>query len=908
MSAMSHDDLVLPTPEQFSAFPYDPPYSIQTDFMKHVYSSIEKRHVTIVESPTGTGKTLSLLCSSLSWLTDERERARKGQISEHAMQSAGPAWVSAQAAQIRQRELEAQDREYEERLAKARKAEARLRALENARVTKRPRVPGKNAQAPDEQNEELYLPDREMSETEDNISPAVRELMAKLNNTVSNHERVNAQEPTCTKIYYASRTHSQLTQIIPELQRLKFKHVSYTQHSSHGSGNETCSILSSSGQKKKRRVELDEEDSTGTDRRQWRNVSLGSRKQLCINEDVRSRPGDLDEKCRELQDGHKERRCPHLPLPEDQARLLDLRDQILASPKDIEDLAIAGRNAQTCPYYGSRRAIPQAELVTLPYNLLLQRTAREALGIDLSNQIVIIDEAHNLIPTLLSLSSVRVTSYILSTSLNQVTTYYEKFRTRLSALHSLHLKRLINYMEAIQKVMEDWRATRSKAGSITDARTEVFTLSNFLEKLGRRAVGINLLEIEAYLKRSKIARKISGYAEAVSSQEGRSRLPPLSHLFPSNITSDSVFKKHVNRGTPPLHAVEALMVGLVGAREDGRIILSLVDDGTHSDELDIKYQLLNPSTTFREVVDSARSVILAGGTMSPMSDVIAQLFPWLPPERLSTFSCGHIVPRSHVQTLCVTKGPIGSLLEFKYAQQTDQRMLGELGQLILNLCNVVPGGMVVFFPSYSSLNLAQKAWNTTQHMDKFGAKKTVFLEPHASSEVRVNIARVCGGGKNIDVSDKRTGAILFAVVGGKLSEGLNFSDELARAVVVVGLPFANKNSPELQERMRYANEVEKRLGNKRHPGTKDAASELYENMCMSAVNQCIGRAIRHRVDWASLILVDQRYCSASIQNKLPAWIRDGIAVCDSFGQTMKHLSQFYRERKQSHFPAATGLK
>jgi chromosome transmission fidelity protein 1 len=31
----------------------------------------------------------------------------------------------------------------------------------------------------------------------------------------------------------------------------------------------------------------------------------------------------------------------------------------------------------------------------LPYNLLLQRTAREALGIDLHNQIVIIDEAHS---------------------------------------------------------------------------------------------------------------------------------------------------------------------------------------------------------------------------------------------------------------------------------------------------------------------------------------------------------------------------------------------------------------------------------------------------------------------------------------------------------------------------------
>lgn len=32
-----------------------------------------------------------------------------------------------------------------------------------------------------------------------------------------------------------------------------------------------------------------------------------------------------------------------------------------ASPKDIEDLASVGRLAHTCPYFGSRRAIPQAE-------------------------------------------------------------------------------------------------------------------------------------------------------------------------------------------------------------------------------------------------------------------------------------------------------------------------------------------------------------------------------------------------------------------------------------------------------------------------------------------------------------------------------------------------------------------
>ena len=41
------------------------------------------------------------------------------------------------------------------------------------------------------------------------------------------------------------------------------------------------------------------------------------------------------------------------------------------------------------------------------------------------------------------------------------------------------------------------------------------------------------------------------------------------------------------------------------------------------------------------------------------------------------------------------------------------------------------------------------------------------------------------------------------MIGGKLSEGINFSDNLARAIVVVGLPYPNKNSLEMQEKMKY---------------------------------------------------------------------------------------------------------
>lgn len=51
---------------------------------------------------------------------------------------------------------------------------------------------------------------------------------------------------------------------------------------------------------------------------------------------------------------------------------------------------------------------------------------------------------------------------------------------------------------------------------------------------------------------------------------------------------------------------------------DGRVTLALL--GTRGqEEVELKYQLLNPAPSFIDVLDEARSVILAGGTMSPVS-------------------------------------------------------------------------------------------------------------------------------------------------------------------------------------------------------------------------------------------------------------------------------------------------
>lgn len=140
----------------------------------------------------------------------------------------------------------------------------------------------------------------------------------------------------------------------------------------------------------------------------------------------------------------------------------------------------------------------------------------------------------DLIPTLLSLSTVRLPYRILDTSLQQVCTYVSKFRTRLSTANMVHLKRLVIILDALKKFLIQWKEARCeelpKPNGKLD-KTFVLTVAELLEKMGRKAAGINLLEVVRYLKESKVgigkpsslmavvfnlsqvARKISGYAE-----------------------------------------------------------------------------------------------------------------------------------------------------------------------------------------------------------------------------------------------------------------------------------------------------------------------------------------------------------------------------------------------------------
>jgi chromosome transmission fidelity protein 1 len=107
----------------------------------------------------------------------------------------------------------------------------------------------------------------------------------------------------------------------------------------------------------------------------------------------------------------------------------------------------------------------------------------------------------DLISMLLSLSAVRLPLQTLTTSLDQVSIYLSKFQTRLTPAHALHLKRLVTFLDALRTYAREWNELRKKKGA---ERMQIFMVPDLIQRLGRRVEGVNFLEIELYLRTSKV--------------------------------------------------------------------------------------------------------------------------------------------------------------------------------------------------------------------------------------------------------------------------------------------------------------------------------------------------------------------------------------------------------------------
>lgn len=236
-------------------FPFKP-YPCQESYMEKVLDALFRSENALLESPTGTGKTLCLLCATLAW---QRQQQRSLREATEFPAEQGTTSMGAQDG------------------------------------------PKQAARAP--------------------------------------------------QIIYASRTHSQLSQVVRELRSTRYRPP---------------------------------------------HAVLASREQMCVNSKVKkkhSTASDINHDCNKLG---KERKCRYrnslegfVPPPSEHGCSSNHQPVM-----DMEELIEMGKTSHVCPFYYTRGQVENAELILVPYNYLFDKDARETTLSDVrwENAVIIFDE------------------------------------------------------------------------------------------------------------------------------------------------------------------------------------------------------------------------------------------------------------------------------------------------------------------------------------------------------------------------------------------------------------------------------------------------------------------------------------------------------------------------------------
>ena len=679
-------------------------------------------------------------------------------------------------------------------------------------------------------------------------------------------------------IFYSTRTHSQISQVISEL-------------------NKTCY--------------------------EPRIAILSSREFSCANTELKKSlaPSVLDIKC-----AREHKNCRFY-------RDIEYYSNKNFGNVDIEDILKKGKANIFCPFYVERMKIKMAkcDLVFMPYNYIFLKEIRESMDIDLKKSILVIDEAHNVVNNCEEAQTLEITIKDFEEMIIDLNEVYKEIKKNKKYTDSNIIieeneqnlddnnynyenKNGLIYTLRFEFLMEEIKLIKNIIESVTSNK-EKFEEQKF-SKDNNNYIQINpeiflsiFLKTEDEIKELKQKEKKNqltlescfNQAKNKDNDTNKEFVEISQYLTEQNIIKHILFIKRIIKAImndysrrTKLSILLNLFEKINEILEDKNITKSYVyclsDDKVqtnhHITKKIIKLNIFcfNPGLGFKDIINfKPYSIIMTSGTLAPF-DVLENE---LKVKFDVTLENEHIIPESQYKFVIIKGYEIYDKLfpfNFEYTNRNDNKTIASLGMTILHLCKAVKnGGILVYFTSFSYLNQCYRIWGDCNIISQISQIKTIYFDDKKNKTLIKDF-------KN----NKNKNSILLSVFRGTSSEGIDFRDEFARMVICVGVPYASIVEEKVQLKKKYLDEINKSNIIEGLTGRK-----WYLNDAISNVNQSLGRVLRHINDYGILICIDERYEYKNIKNLFSKWIRNKCEVIKSINDNFfDSLEQFFNEQEE----------
>lgn len=863
-------------------FPYVP-YRAQNALMHAVVTVATQKGHALIESATGTGKSLALLCSALAWQEHTAERMQERR--EHLANS-----QNETAECVKEEELEKEEKQRQSDLKESASEPATEkqvrpptshadnndsdfedpRAFRDVSWQKGVKSRRKREPEEEEQPENAHLVHRLVSLQRDAPLDIVRDDddddEQEFSDAESDDDGIPRRLP---RIFYATRTHNQVAQVIEELRKTVYR--------------PTMAVLA-------------------------------SRREYCIRKDVQPL-SNRNEVCKGLV---KKRECDYFQNAPDLAAEPELDGEAW----DIEELNQLGVKHHGCPYYASGELYKNAQIIFCPYSYLLDRTVRCSRGINVAGDIVILDEAHNIESSARESASFSVDVADIRCTSEDIEALILAGRLGTPGGDlAISASRLQTLFDCILSLVDDIVASNNFVQH-RDYENALFEEALLAETLNNAGIDETLISecrraIELILSAPDEDFERSGHESSfpANGQTGDDATPRSAYGYgwsEQDLQDNTLKSESANAQKRPRKKARSLRI--LGRAYDGAPVGEQNTGQDNADALSsvascvavanslvttLEYYVENPddfamvvdrrcvqfatvvsfhlwclnaAVAFKALSEHARSVIVTSGTLSPLNSFAGELGTSFAVSK----SLPHVINvRKQLYVGVAGQGPDAVPFDATFAGSSKFSFQEALGDAIFDYCREIPGGVLVFLPSYRMLETLRTRWASLGTLSRLEEiKDGVLFEPNRRGEefehTMSHYAAAASSGR---------GAVLFAVCRGKLAEGIDFRDEAARGVIVVGIPFPHTGDLQI---------LRKRAWNDRHRREQGRKELLpgglwYEIQAYRALNQAIGRSVRHRFDYGAIVLVDARYRRAGVLNHLPGWTRSALSsqTCDA---------------------------
>ncbi|MDD1685037.1 MAG: ATP-dependent DNA helicase [Methanoregula sp.] len=259
---------------------------------------------------------------------------------------------------------------------------------------------------------------------------------------------------------------------------------------------------------------------------------------------------------------------------------------------------------------------------------------------------------------------------------------------------------------------------------------------------------------------------------------------------------------------------------------------------------------IDPAAALTEVCAAHACAILISGTLSPVESFRKLYFGDSP---VTTLTLQNAFKKENRLVACATD------ITTAYSMRQNRDNMEKVVEFI-KVFSALKGNRAIYFPSYQILETYADL--AASHL----RGRQVFIEPRDAADAGAALTAF------LTLPSRGDSGVMFAVCGGKWSEGLDYRGEMLSGAMVVGLPLAPFNR--VRKMM---------IDYFRHKFGAEGEFLCYTLPAINRSLQALGRVLRTPDDRGVLVLAEKRFLEPRVRTALPGWIRDEMIPCDAKG-------------------------